>query len=713
MPKKTLFPCYLALLLLGESGKVLAQNTPPWTTPSNGTPQTIPQWSAPSNGTSQTIPQWINPSNGTTQTIPQWSTPGNTPQETNIPLAPQWVEPNAATDSDTQGLLGELLGHTEPELAQSQGEKTTVAESVESNPEEVSAKSSENITSPLATRQFQLPTALHFQKGDVVLKFTNRQFFLPNYREGIVDDNDTASFYDLGFIWGITDNLQFSFAYQHVDSAVPSRQGDYNVTRRPGDNEGTIELKQKIWSNDSGTQGLSAVAALSFPLADRGFTFKKDGKTILQTTENQLVPSLAFPFTATIDEKFNVTLSPTVAFFPGDSAMFYRRTPTDGGDFGTTFGFATALSFNINPRVTLWGDAFFPLTGNNSVSRETGKPDTAIAYNVGLRYLVNPQVALDIYASNSQGSLGPLALTADRDLTALGANLVFLPDFIPSNKKYASSFNPDRDGSNTPLTTDGVGFFDGGTVPTGKFVFDLQGGSQGVLTALRYGVANDLELGIYLDYISGNTDESEQGLSAKLRLLNQHIGDPFTASLTATVGLPNEPFVNFTNNNQDEFDDRNLDKTVPFIFQGDDGKKGKLYIFTLSLPLNYQFDSGAAVWLTPIWGYVQRNGTEIAGLNVGGSLPVSDDFSLVGEIGANFTNPGNGFIGNNLENSIPWTFAVRWDPSKFFGLDSTQGGNHPQFQLYLTNRVGASPWQELRVRNQNRLAVGVGISIPF
>jgi hypothetical protein len=608
------------------------------------------------------------------------------------------------------------MGHTEPEIIQLQEKKDDIADSTNNNSEQASDTSLEEkkyLTSPLANQQFQLPTAQHLKQGDVAVRFTNRQFFLPNYRKGIADNNDTAAFYDLGFTWGITNDLEFSFAYQHVDSAVPALQGEYNVTRRPGDNEGTVELKQKIWGNESETQTLSAVASLSFPLADRGFTFKKDGKTVLQTTENQLVPGLALPFTATLNQKWNVTLSPTVAFFPKDSAMFYRRTPTDGGSFGTTFGFTTALSYNINPRVTLWGDAFFPLTGNNSISRETGKPDTAIAYNVGLRYLVNPRVALDVFASNSQGSLGPLALTADRDLTALGTKIVFLPDIIPGNAKYANSFNPDKDGSNTPLTTDGLGFFDGGTVPVGKFVFDLQGGSQGLLTALRYGVVNDLEIGIYLDYISGNTDESEQGFSSTLRLLNQKTGDPITASLTATVGLSNQPLINFTTNNADEFDERNLDKTVPFIFQGDDGKKGKLYIFTLSVPLNYQFDSGAAVWLTPIWAYVQRNGTEIAGLNLGGSLPISADFSLVGEIGANFINPGNGFIGNSLENNIPWTFAVRWDPSRLFGLKTKETTNHPQFQVYVTNRVGASPWQELRVRNQNRTAVGVGLSIPF
>ncbi|NJQ97406.1 MAG: hypothetical protein HC784_06490 [Hydrococcus sp. CSU_1_8] len=53
----------------------------------------------------------------------------------------------------------------------------------------------------------------------------------------------------------------------------------------------------------------------------------------------------------------------------------------------------------------------------------------------------------------------------------------------------------------------------------------------------------------------------------------------------------------------------------------------------------------------------------------GGSVPIADDFSLIGEIGANLIGDGNAFLGDSRANVIPWTFAVRWDPSSFLGFD--------------------------------------------
>ncbi len=223
----------------------------------------------------------------------------------------------------------------------------------------------------------------------------------------------------------------------------------------------------------------------------------------------------------------------------------------------------------------------------------------------------------------------------------------------------------------------------------------------------------DLEVGLYLDYVSGEVDESEQGVSGKVRLLNQAAGDPLTLSVATTLSLPNEPFVNFSSNKRSEFKRLDLNKRVPFLLQGDDDTRGQLFIATVSLPLQYQFDSGAAVWFTPTWGFVQRNGTEIAGFNLGGSVPVSRDLSVLGEVGANFAGEGNAFFGETRANAIPWSVGLRWDPTIFLGIDPDDVKSAPFLHLYLTNRVGASPFHDLRVRADNDLAVGVGFSIPF
>jgi hypothetical protein len=86
-------------------------------------------------------------------------------------------------------------------------------------------------------------------------------------------------------------------------------------------------------------------------------------------------------------------------------------------------------------------------------------------------------------------------------------------------------------------------------------------------------------------------------------------------------------------------------------------------------------------------------------------LAVSEEFRVLGEVGANFAGRGNAFIDGSLSDRIPWTIGVRWIPSAT--------NFNPQLELYLTNRVGSSPWHQLRVREDNDLAIGAGLLVPF
>jgi hypothetical protein len=560
--------------------------------------------------------------------------------------------------------------------------------------------------SPLNSGQFQLPTADFLEAGQVVFKVTNRLFFLP----GTVAAVGTGAYPNVGVTWGVTDNLEVNFDLQLVDSGSPLTQGEFEVNRKPNDNadfsELNLDLKQKIWSDSNNT--LAGILSLS--LGNRGFRFFKNGITIASGEEQSIVPALQLPFTSKVSEDWRFTISPTVAFFSEENALYLHRPPiNDPGSFGTTFGFTGAISYQVSPKVNLWGDAFIPLTGNNSISRESGKPARAIAFNAGLRYLVNQGLAIDIFASNSLGSKGPLALTADREYTAIGTSVVFMPNLFNANRFNNNDIAEEIEFSDRA----GFGFFDGDTLPSGKFLFNLQAGSQGILTALNYGVLKDLEGSIYLNYIFGDVDESEQGLNGKIRLFNQQEGSPFTLSLAASLSQTNQPFVNFFNNNTDSFSNSNLDKGLPFLLNTDNELEGRLFIVTVSLPLQYQFDNNASIWFNPIVGYVQRIGTEIAGFNLGGSLPLSQNISLIGEVGANFAGKGNVFIDNNLEDAIPWSVGLRLNAASIFGDSSHKNTNATQLEFFVTNRVGASTWHQLRVREQNRPAIGLGLLIPF
>jgi len=562
----------------------------------------------------------------------------------------------------------------------------------------------DSIFSPLANQQFQQPTAIHLPNGAVSLSLYNRLFFLP----GAEADSGTAAYPNVGVTWGITDSTELDLTLQVVDTGTPDRLGPFGVVRRVNNRDLTLSVKQRLWNNPDDTLALSGSFALAVPLTKRTFEFRPGG---IEQENKSLIPSLQFPVTATVDDRWQFTLSPTVAFFPDSNAVFIPRAPiANPGSFGTTLGLSGAISYQVHPRLTLWGDAFVPFTGNNSFNRDTGLPAKAIAYNAGLRYFLNPSLGLDVFASNTFGSKGPLALTADRDLTALGVRVITLPSLFAANRRFADSFNRDQKGQDSPLTTDGLAFFDGGTVPSQRFLFHLQGGGQGIMTALRYGITKDFEISTYLDYIFGEVDESEQGFGVKLRLLNQDEGAPFTGSAAVTVGLTNNLFDNFDNNNRNGVFRRGAPKDFPLIFNTD-SPEGRRFVVTLSLPLHYELNDQLSFWFTPITSFVQRNGAERAGFNLGGSVAVIRDISFVGEVGATFFGSGNTFIGNTLANRIPWSAAIRWNPRSILGGDKE--GNQPNIEFYVTNRVGSSTWHQLRVRDQNEITIGAGLSIPF
>ncbi len=130
----------------------------------------------------------------------------------------------------------------------------------------------------------------------------------------------------------------------------------------------------------------------------------------------------------------------------------------------------------------------------------------------------------------------------------------------------------------------------------------------------------------------------------------------------------------------------------------------ELLIITLSTPMHYKFKGGSAVWLTPTLGFVQRSGLEIGGFSFGASVPVFKNLDVIAEAGVDILGNGNAFIGNSLQKVIPWTVGLRWYPGAVTGM---------QLETYLTNRLGTSPYDSLRVRADNDTAVGFGLILPI
>jgi len=564
----------------------------------------------------------------------------------------------------------------------------------------------------LQSRHPVLTTAEQLRQGEVVTSLRYRQSF-PSETGRDVGLTGQPTF---GISWGITNNLEITLDAQTVDNGGPFRQGPFSALRINPDNTGpnffqefTLQAKQRVWQNQAGTQALSGVVAATLGNAGRPFRFSDSTGFVSSGTNNEVVTSLELPFTIRTDNRWQFTLSPKVAFLPEDNALYFNRPPVEeSGSFGTTFGLAGGASYRLNPRLILWGDAFVPLSGNNTINRDTGLPARTVAFNAGLRYLVNPRLATDLFVSNTLGNTGPLSIVADRDFPSVGFGVTYLPGITSANRRSPQHFGSTQ--QPPPNTPAGFGLLDGGTVPNQQLLLSLHGGGQGLLTGIRYGLLDDLEIGAFLDSIPGTVDESQLGFSGKIRFLHQADGDPFTLSGLVTAARSNNVLVNLINNHRNEFEERGL-KKGGFAFSNE--REGELFIITLSTPMHYQFKGGSAIWLTPTLGFVQRNGLQVAGFNVGGSFPLAKNLDAIAEAGLDLSGKGNAFIGNNRDTVIPWTVGLRWQPASLLGISDKDALSGLQVEAYVTNRVGSTPFDSLRVRADNETAVGFGVVLPI
>ena len=549
-----------------------------------------------------------------------------------------------------------------PELISSQTNKSQI------RIVELSQKQDEIIKNDLViqNRQPIFTTADQLKQGEILTNLRYRHFF----QSGTAEEDGLTGQPTIGITWGVTDDLELTFDAQTVDNAGPVRQGEFNAQRiNPiggGPNffqEWTLQAKQRIWQNKKGTQAVSGDVAASMGNADRPFVFFKENraKPVDNGLNTEIVTSLELPFTVKTDKRWQFTVSPKVAFLPKDNALYFNRAPiSNPGSFGTVLGLAGGVNYQLNPRVMLWGDSFVPFTGNNTINRDTGLPIRNIAFNAGVRYLVNPRLAADLFVSNTLGNTGALSVVTDNNYPALGLGITYLPGITSANRRYPQHFRSTVQPS--PNTNAGFGFLDGGTIAKDQLRFNVQGGSQGLLTGIRYGLLDDLEIGAFLDSIPGTVDESQLGLSGRLRLLHQADGDPLTLSVAGTVARSNNVLTNFVKNDRNRFDNLGLEKGG-FALSNENGAEDEELIITLSTPMHYQFQNGSAVWLTPTLGWIQRSGLEIAGFNFGGSIPVNKDLNAIAEVGFDLSGKGNAFIGNNRQTVIPWTVGLRRNPA--------------------------------------------------
>jgi|GEM_PF-1607419 len=563
----------------------------------------------------------------------------------------------------------------------------------------------------LGSRQPILTTAEHLRQGEILTSLRYRQSFPP----GTAREVGLTGQPTFGITWGVTDDLEITIDVQTVDNAGPGSQGPFRGTRINPDGTGpnffqefTFQAKQQLWQNQTGNLALSGVVGASVGNAGRPFRFT-DATSIVGSGQNtQVVPSLELPFTITND-RWQFTFSPKIAFLPEDNALYFNTLPINQpGSFGTNFGLAGGVSYRLSSRLLLWGDAFLPLTGNNTINRSTGLPEQTVAFNAGLRYWINPRLAADLFISNTLGNTGALSIVADQEFPALGLGVTFLPGVTSANRRYPQHFGSTQ--QPPPSTPAGFAWLDGGTLANQQLQLTVQGGEQGLFSGIKYGLLDDLEIGTFISLVPGTVDESELGVSGKIRFLHQADGDPFTLSGAFSFARSNNVLLNLVSNNRNELTERGIEKGG---FALSNEQLGELLIITLSTPIHYQFEGGTALWLTPTVGFVQRNGLQVAGFNLGGSVPLTRDLDAIAEVGLDLSGKGNAFIGNNRETVIPWSLGLRWHPASLLGISQASALSDLQLEVYATNRVGSSPFGSLRVRADNDTAIGFGLVLPI
>ncbi|WP_041243946.1 hypothetical protein [Gloeobacter kilaueensis] len=581
-------------------------------------------------------------------------------------------------------------------------------------------------------RTYGLVTAAHLRDGELM-----QTQLVRIYRPEKAVNDDLITNQSTEYVWGLNNDIELTLDLQGANGSVPGVQGPYVVQRRFGINNGNIfqdiTALGKFRLGDLLGGKSSVVVGLTF--SRPSFTFTGLPGTNLPTIGRpqdaiQLIPSLELPITyKAYDDRYAFTISPRLAYFPGESAIYTPVNPGVSTRFGLTAGIGFGGAFRISPRFQIRGDATFILAGYNTVDRNSGLPTKKLVYNAGLRYLVNPRLAIDIFASNAYANSGAPSFTAIDSYTAIGVGLTFTQDRLlyfldlPVNRQFADTFEPGVPPEvrrlYIPASFD---LLDGSTVSQGTNQVRLVASTGTFAAAFRAGTLNDFEAGFYGDFAPAGPDESDGGLSTKIRFLHQPSGDPFTLSGVFTIGRTSSRACNFINGTRNGLEQAiNGQPTLcpPVPGQTPAGDRGpippnliglatenigELFVISLSFPTQYTLPAGHSLWVNPKVVYLQRGGdrSPLIGASFGGSLRVFPGLDLIAQVTPVFRGE-NAFVGDSLAQLMPWQAGVRFAP----GLGGLS------FDLFATNALGLSPYQSLRVRADNAVSVGLGLQLGF
>jgi hypothetical protein len=551
-------------------------------------------------------------------------------------------------------------------------------------------------TSNVYAQQAQAPDTTSPSRWEIVLR--NRAFLIP---ESVVQGLPLQP--TLGIWWRPVTRLQLGIDAQTVDNSGPGVQGNYSVSRTvPGAGSGNF-LQEITYVSRLELLPLASAhrlsAELSWSRAVRSyFLIERATHDSISGNRRRDVPALVLTYSRSLGSA-TLGLGGAVAWLARDDAMYLRALPGERRRFGPLSGLALAADARIFGPLDAWGRALIPIAGNNTIVRASGRPARYPAYDIGLRLHLSPFTAGEVFVSNALGNNGALAMVSDREYRALGAGLRVTPDARATEVNWHDKRNHHLQPA--PLAMSSLS---GVWLSAHQASLSVRAGTQGLMASAEWGPVPGVQGGVFLDLLDGTRDEGELGALLRVSLHEGNRGLTPRVGIVASGSRTNNPLVNLLAGSWREIDRLGLPKGG-FRFGDENGYEGRLYVVTLSLPVEWNAND-TRVRVAPTAGYVQRNGLQLSGIALGAERDVVPSLSVALDGGVAI-GKGNVLLREERAHSLPFSFNVRWSPS----WSSDPARSPLSLEGFVTNKAGDSPFHALRVRADRRVSAGLGLRL--
>ncbi|MDF0594489.1 hypothetical protein [Psychromarinibacter halotolerans] len=455
--------------------------------------------------------------------------------------------------------------------------------------------------------------------------------------------------YFYGIDVATSDRLQFGVEYtRHADPAVIAGV------------EGSLKFqalsfhgKYKIAEFNGFT--VSARAAGGY------FYFSSDYYDTNTDGHDQWAASFHLPVSYEISPRLTFHLTPGVTVYPDElkGREFYGVVPSLGA----------GATLRASERLAFYGSVNMPFGDSGNTVMSDGSVDNVPIWTVGGRYLVSPQVALDVYLTNGFGTT-PLteiqAFIPDGEEPVLGFQMTYTPGHAPNYRSNYRGIRPlterERHLQFRGLTLASADTLDPGMVLlTGAYGTDDHASFGGV-----FAPTYDMEIGYYVERLSddgsrsgdrtvGREREERYMAVGKLRFMDQNNGSPFSMSANVQAG---REFVT------------------------------RFGVFYASLPMSYKFANGLAVTAEPkAAGFSDER---LVGLGLGANYELWRGLEVIAEV-----TPMSG------GDDPTWSLGARYHVP-----DSSIS-----FEAQATNTIGNYGVGTMIAQDEVRYSVGVNVAL--